>query len=160
MTHVSARYGNASGSQPWRPHIFLEWTLGLILCEACLKTICRSEVSICPSINIMCILAIMYETHVILKKALNRPKCRQKGVSFVCNNRGGCRIVWKGGLEIKKSRALSHALFNYRISFIASPGLLFFSSYCEWEATIGGGLLNEGAFILRSCRVAQNFSGT
>ena len=33
---------------------------------------------------------------------------------------------------------------TYRISLISSPGLLFFSSYWDGEATIQGRLLNEG----------------
>ena len=71
--------------------------------------------------------------------------------------------LFEGGLKIKKMACVSarqffsHALFNYRISFISSPGLLIFSSYWDGEATIGGGILNEEAFILRYCRVAPIF---
>ena len=74
----------------------------------------------------------------------------------------------KGGLKVKKIRArkrarnfFSHALFNCRISFITSPGLLFFRPTGMGSSPppimIGGGLLNEGAFILHYCRVAPNF---
>ena len=59
----------------------------------------------------------------------------------------------KGGLEVKKSKFVCYAHFNYRTFFITSPKLLFFSSYWDEEATIGGELLNRRAFILGAIAV-------
>ena len=40
VTHVSAIYGKAGGSEPWEPRILQKWTSGWILCEACWNAIC------------------------------------------------------------------------------------------------------------------------
>ena len=86
------------------------------------------------------------------------------GTDHIVLKQGRMQDCFKGGARSKNNRARKGApnffatpILITVFSSLLARGYYSFRQYWDGEATIGEGLLNEGAFILRYCHVALNF---